>query len=271
VAVSSKHLTTLVELSYRRQAPQSADLQRALHMGRAFEAEPSTPVALRSLAWRVITDSHRAAGWGIPEGDRFPACCGAAASARHGSALLIQEIAGQLAAIEGRVVLLGALAASRSVFGDWSILPTTGAFLVPLDATSRRLPQANVYHGAVGVRWGAAGELSDVFERHTTPAELAGLEVLVPRPELIAARTAGCSEDAASLECLIFCGAAYATTRAGRWRDTRRIAPRLGTTNTPLEAAYRLGIDQWLGIAIPAPKRALFAVRRLLGSRGRAA
>jgi hypothetical protein len=271
MTLETRHATSLIELCHRRGEPASADLQRGLHLARLFEADPTVPLAYRSLAWHVIIDSHSAAGWGMPEGERFPVCCGAAASVRHGCAMLIQEIAAQVAAVDGPVLLLGAMAASRSIFGDWSILPTTGAFLVPLNGTEARLPHANVYRGGVGVRWGAPGDLRDVFEHHTQLAELSGLEVRIPKPELIAARTAGCSDDAATLHCLIFCGAAHAAVQAGRWRDVRKIAPRLGSEHTPLEAAYRLGIDRWLGIDIPAAKRAVFAVRRLLGSRGRAA
>jgi hypothetical protein len=271
MALETRHALSLIELSARRGEPASADLQRALHLARLFETDRTVPLAYRSLAWHVIIESHQAAGWAMPEGERFPVCCGAAASARHGCALLTQEIVEQVRSVDGPVMLFGAMAASRSVFGNWSIFPATGAFLVPLDGKGRLLPRANVYHGAVGVRWGSAGDLREVFERHSTRAELAGVEVLIPKPQLIAARTAGCSDNPASLECLIYCGAAHAAVRAGRWRDTRRIAPRLGSDHAPLEAAYRLGIDQWLGISIPAPRRALLAVRRLLGSRGRAA
>jgi hypothetical protein len=270
MALESKHVTSLVELAHRRRAPQSADLQRGLHLARLFEADPTVPLPFRSLAWRVITDSHLAAGWPMPEGERFPACCGAAASARHGCALLTQEIAEQAAAVKGPVLVLGALAASRSVFGDWGVLPTAGAYLVPLDEPGGDLPPANVYHGSVGVRWGSAGELRDVFVRYSSPAELAGVAVLVPSPQLITARTAGCSRHAAELECLIFCGAAYASSRAGRWREAKKIAARLGAGHSPVEAAYRLGIDRWLGIEIPIARRAVFSLRRLLGA-GRAA
>jgi hypothetical protein len=271
MALETRHATSLIELCSRRGEPASADLQRGLHLARLFETDHSVPLAYRSLAWHVITDSHQAAGWAMPEGERFPVCCGAAASTHHGCALLIQEIAGQVAAVEGPIMLFGAMAASRSLFGSWSVLPVTGAFLVPLNGKGARLPQANVYRGAVGVRWGSAGDLLELFERHSTPVDLAGVDVRIPSVELIAARTAGCLDNPAGLECLIFCGAAYAAVRKGRWREVRRIAPQLGGNQTPLEAAYRLGIDRWLGIEMAPTKRVVLAVRRLLGRRGRAA
>jgi hypothetical protein len=266
MAISTKHVTSLVELSQRRDEPKSADLQRSLHLARTFEADPSTPIAFRSLTWHVITDSHAAAGWEMPDGERFPACCGAAASAQHGCALLIQDVAEQAESVSGPVLLLGALAASRSIFGDWNILPTSGAFLVPLTADSGDLPPASLYRSSVGVKWGAPGDLRNLFTKHSTAVELAGLEVLIPAPELITARTAGCAHEPASLECLIFLGAAHAAVHAGAWDDALRIAPQLGKHNKPLDTACRLGIDRWLGLGVSAPRRAYLALKRILGN-----
>ena len=270
MAVKTKHLMSLVELSRRRHEPASADLQRGLHHARIFEADPSTPLALRSLAWHIITDSHTAAGWPMPDGERFPSCCGAAASAKHGCAMLMNDIADQVVTIDGPVLLLGALAASRSVFGDWNILPTSGAFLVPLEGDTGNRPPANVYHGSVGVKWGSPGDLGDVFKKFSIPAELAGREILIPAPPLIAARTAGCANQADNLACLIFTAAAHAAVTADSWDDVVSIAPRLGPNNAPLATAMRLGIDSWLGLGISAPRRAVRALRRFFGS-GRAA
>jgi hypothetical protein len=268
--LEKKHLMSLVELAHRRDAPQGADLQRGLHLGRLFEADRTVPLAFRSLAWHVITDSHAAAGWPMPEGERFPSCCGAAASAAHGCAMLTQDIAEQAAAVEGPVLLLGALAASRSIFGSWSIVPTSGAFLVPLDADTGTLPPASLYHSSVGVKWGAAGELRDIFAKYSNTEELAGIEVLIPKPELITARTASCAKQPDDLECLIFIAAAHAVVRSGGWAKARKIAPRLGPKNAPLETAILLGIDKWLGLEISAPRRAALAIRRILRP-GRAA
>jgi hypothetical protein len=271
MALDTKHLMSLVELAHRRHEPAGADLQRSLHLARMFEADPSVPVAFRSLAWHVVIESHEVAGWPIPKGERFPACCGGAASARHACALLIQEIAEYVASMDGRVVVLGALAASRALYGSWHVLPTSGAYLVPLEEkTNGDLPPPTVFHGSVGVRWGSAGPLRDVFEEHTSSAELAGREVLIPTPELITARTAGCGESAATLECLIFCTAAHTAAEAGSWPTVRDIAPRLGLKHAPVEAACRLGIERWLGLEVSAPRRAVFAVKRLL-ARHRAA
>ena len=270
MAVGIKHVMSLVELSRRRREPASADLQRSLHHARVFEADPSTPLALRSLAWQVITESHAAAGWPMPDGERFPSCCGAAASAKHGCAMLAQDIADQVATIDGPVLLLGALAASRSVFGDWNTLPASGAFLVPLESAAGDRPSADVYRSPVGIKWGAPGDLRDVFVRYSTTAELAGIEVMIPNPELITARTAACANQPDSLECLIFVAAAHAAVEAGTWNDAVSIAPRLGPGNAPLPTAMRLGIDRWLGLGISVPKRAVLALRRLLRP-GRAA
>jgi len=266
MAVETKHVMSLVELSQRRHEPASADLQRGLHHARVFEADPSTPIALRSLAWHVITESHAAAGWEMPDGERFPACCGAAASAQHGCALLIQDVAEQAESVSGPVLLLGALAASRSIFGDWNILPTSGAFLVPLTADSGDLPPATLYRSSVGVKWGAPGDLRNLLTKHSTAVEFAGLEILIPNAELITARTASCAHEPASLECLIFLGAAYAAVLAGAWDDALEIAPQLGEHNAPLDTACRLGIDRWLGVRVSAPRRAYLALKRLLGN-----
>jgi len=270
MAVETKHLTSLVELSHRRRAPQSADLQRGLHLARLFENDPTVPIAYRSLAWHVITDSHTAAGWPMPNGERFPSCCGAAASTQHGCALLIHDIAEQAASVDGPVLLLGALAASRSIFGDWNILPATGAFLVPLDADTGDLPPATLYHRSVGVKWGAPGGRRELLVKHSTPVDLAGTEVLIPAPQLITARTAGCANEPASLECLIFVAAAHASVLNGTWGSAVRTAPRLGPKNAPIDTAIRLGIDRWLGLDVSAPRRAVIALRRLFGG-GRAA
>ncbi len=157
-----------------------------------------------------------------------------------------------------------------SVFGDWNILPTSGAFLVPLEGDTGNRPPANVYHGSVGVKWGSPGDLGDVFKKFSIPAELAGREILIPAPPLIAARTAGCANQADNLACLIFTAAAHAAVTADSWDDVVSIAPRLGPNNAPLATAMRLGIDSWLGLGISAPRRAVRALRRLFGS-GRAA
>ena len=264
--LETKHLMSLVELAHRRHEPAGADLQRSLHLARMFEADPSVPVAFRSLAWHVLTESHEAAGWPIPKGERFPACCGAAASARHGCALLIHEIAEYVKGMNGPVLVLGALSASRSLYDSWHVLPTAGAYLVPLDEeTNGDLPAAAAYHNTPGVRWGSPGDLRDIFEHHTTTAELAGREVLIPNPELVTARTAGCGENTTTLECLIFCTAAYAAAEAGSWPTVRAIAPRLGNRQAPVEAACHLGIERWLGLEVSAPRRAVIAVKRLLG------
>ena len=270
MALELKYVTSLVELAQRRKAPQSADLQRGLHLARLFEADPSVPLAFRSLAWHVITDSHTAAGWPMPTGERFPSCCGAAASVAHGCSMLVQDIAEQAATVDGPVILLGALAASRSIFGSWNILPTSGAFLVPLDTESGPHPPANVYHSSVGVKWGSAGDLHDVFIEHSTTEELAGIEILIPAPELIAARTAGCGTQPDNLACLIFIGAAHTAVTSGSWKSAKKIAPRLGSQNAPLETVMQMGIDRWLGLSISAPRRAALAIRRFLRP-GRAA
>lgn len=270
MALETKHLTSLVELSYRRRTPQGADLQRGLHLARMFEADPSTPIALRSLAWHVITESHEAAGWPMPDGERFPSCCGGAASAQHGCAMLMQDIAEQVATIDGPVLLLGALAASRSVFGNWNILPAAGAFLVPLDGAAAGRPPADVYRSPVGVKWGSPGDLRDVFAKYSTTEDFAGIEVLIPAPELITARTAKCAKEPANLECLIFTAAAHAAVESGSWKNSLSIAPRLGPNNAPLATANQLGIDKWLGLNVSAARRAALALRRLLRP-GRAA
>ena len=87
MAVKTKHLMSLVELSQRRAEPASANLQRRLHLARLFEADPSTTIAFRSLAWLGVgVSAPRRAYLALKRllGNRRAACAKTAES--HGGA-----------------------------------------------------------------------------------------------------------------------------------------------------------------------------------------
>jgi hypothetical protein len=255
----------MVEIWARKDKPQTADLQRALHAAKVLENDPSSPIHLRAFAWRLAVETHRAVEWDIPADVNLASCRAAAASLSHSASLLIHEISKQVRGIESPVLLLGALAASRSVFGRWDMVPANGALLVSLDleeeqgrADGADLPEVH------SLLWAAPGKLREVYEQNASPVALDSVNVLVPHPELVAARGNFQRLRPEDFETLLFCGAALASVAAGRWTQVLRIAKILGHPATPLEIAVSLGIDERLGLEISRPRRLSLAVRRFL-------
>ena len=255
----------MVEIWARKDKPQTADLQRALHAAKVLENDPSSPIHLRAFAWHLAVETHRAVEWDLPADINLASCRAAAASLSHSASLLIDDIAEQVHDIASPVLLLGALAASRSVFGRWDMVPANGALLVSLDLEEEEgRPDGADLPEVHSLRWAAPGKLREVYEQNASPAALNGAKVLVPRPELVAARTNFRHLRPDDPETLLFCGAALASVAAGHWKHVIRIARALGHPATPLEIAVSLGIEDRLGLKISRTRRLSLAVRRFL-------
>lgn len=255
----------MVEIWARKEEPHTADLQTALHAAKVLESGPSSPTHLRAFAWHLVVETHHFVGWDIPADASFASCRAAAASLSHSASLLVDEISEQVRGIASPVLLLGALAASRSIFGRWDLLPANGALLVSLDleqGASR--PDGADLPEVHSLRWVAPGRLRELYEEHASPTALNGDQVLVPNPELIAARSTFRILRPQDPETLIFCGAAHASVIRGRWNDVKKVARVLGHRGAPTEIAVSLGIDHRLGLQISRQRRAVLALRRLL-------
>ena len=254
----------MVEIWARKDEPETADLQRVLHAAQALENDPSSPVHLRAFAWHLAVETHRAVGWDLPADATLASCRAAADSLSHAASLLTEEIAKQIHSFARPVLLLGALAGSRSVFGRWDLLPASGAILVPLD-----LEEKGPYAGADlsevhGIRWVAPGRLHDVYDKQALPDVLHGDQVLIPQPELVAARSTLRPLRPEDPETLLFCGAAFKAATFGRWPNVLRISKILGHRHAPLESAVQLGIEKRIGLEVSRAQRTIIAFRRIL-------
>ncbi len=254
----------MVELWARREEPQTADIRRALHTAKILENDPSSPTHLRAFAWHLAVESHQAVGWDLPSDVSLASCRAAAASLSHSASLLIDEITEQVHGIASPVLLLGAFAAGRSVFGRWDLVPASGTLLVSLDLEEEGRPDGADLPEIHGVRWVAPGKLRDVYEQHASPAALDGDQVLVPAPELVVARITSRGLGPEDPETLIFCGAALAAADDGAWADVMRIARSLGHRDSPFELAVELGIDGRLGLDVGRGRRSVMALRRFI-------
>jgi len=227
----------MVEIWARKDELQTADLKRVLHAASALEDDPSSPTHLRAFAWHLVVETHRAAG-------------------------LINDISEQVHGVEGPVLLLGALGASRSAFGRWDLLPADGAFLIALDnedePTSTTLPEAH------GIHWAAPGQLRSIYGANSFPVALNGDQVLVPLPALVAARGASRALRPEDPEALLFCGAALEAASSDSWPEVMRIAKALGNGTAPIDLAVQLGIDTRLGLEVGKVRRSMLALHRLL-------
>ena len=262
--IAIRHIQTMVEIWARKDEPETADLQQALHTAKVLENDPSSPTHLRAFAWHLAVESHEAVGWDLPSDVSLASCRAAAASLSHASSLLINQITELVHGIASPVLLLGAFAASRSVFGRWDMVPAGGTLLVSLDLEEEGRPDGADLPEIHGIRWVAPGRLRDVYEEHASPAALDGDQVLVPDPELIVARSTSRGLGPEDPEALIFCGAALAAANEDSWADVMRTAKSLGHGSVPFELAVELGIDGRLGLEVGRAQRSLIALRRLI-------
>jgi len=263
VPISIRQLQTMVELWARRDEPQTADIRRALHAAEVLENDASSPTHLRAFAWHLAVESHQAVGWDLPADLNLASCRAAAASLSHSASLLIDQITEQVHGLAIPVLLLGAFAASRSIFGRWDLLPASGSLLVSLDLEEEGRPDGADVREIHGIRWVAPGRLREVYEQNSSPVALNGDQVLVPNPELIVARSYSRSLGPEDPEALLFCGAALAAADDDAWADVTRIAKVLGHRDSPTEVAVELGIDDRLGLEVGKARRSMIALRRL--------
>lgn len=262
--IEIRHLQTLVGIWSRKDEPETADIQRALHIAHKLETSPHGPTHLRAFAWHLVVATHDAVGWQLPADTSLAVCRAAAASLAHAASTLMAEITEQMEGAGGPVVLLGALAASRAVFGRWDLVPGHGAVLVSLDLEAANLPAASELPPVRGVLWAGPDRRLELYRRFTVADHVDGRELLLPSPELVAARVSGRPLHPLDVECLLFCGAAHASVRSGRWNDVTRIASALGRRFAPLDVAVQLGIDRQLGLEVGALQRLLLGLRRRL-------
>ena len=249
----------MVEIWARRDEPETADLRRVIHAANALQDDPSSPVHLRAFAWRLVVDTHRAAGWSLPTDVSFASCRAAADSLFHACSLLTAEVAAQLRGADGPSLLLGGLADSQSVFGRWDLVPADGAVLVALDRREETYVDPADLPVTNGVHWVGAGASHQLYRQLTTTATLETSEVLVPRPELVAARVANAGLRPDDPAALVFCGAAFVTED---WDEVTRIAKGLGRAPALYEAAVALGLEQYLGVKAGGVQKWLRAVKR---------
>jgi hypothetical protein len=254
-------LLEILDLWPRCLASDAEAGERAHQLAHLIGSDRATTVTLRSLAWHLVLVSHRSAGLEAPSGALLAPCASAAASAGHASQLVLDELLGQLPAREGRVLLLGPLAASRVLLGRWDVLPAQGAVLVALDRPSPA-PSAATVATASGVRWAAPGPVGELAAASAHTDRVGAREVVLPSPELLAVLSARQALSAHELDTVVFCAAARATVAAGAWERALELAAALGTAETPTDAASRLGVDAWLGLKVPMLSRLSSVVRR---------
>jgi hypothetical protein len=261
VPISTRLLYTLVEIWARRGEPETADLQRAVRAGEILENDLSSPIHLRAFAWRLVTETHRAVRWELPSDVSLASCRAAADSLIHATSLLATDVSSQLRGVGTPVLILGGSADSRAVFGRWDLIPSNGATLVSLEGDDQGHPSLIDLPTAGGVRWASAGNQRQLYEENSVPVSLNGEQVLVPRPEMVAARVAHRDVKTDDPAALLFCAAVLSV---GDWDEVLRIAKRLGRSAAPIEAALALGLAPSLGLRIGPVWRRLHALRRFL-------
>ena len=263
MAVTIGMLQALIELGHRRHEPDGPDVPRALSIARSLEADPTTPTFLKSYIWYLVNDIHDAAGWAIPPNEALPQCHGAAVSVAHGCELMLYELTSEIRKAEAPVMALGVLAAGRSLFGRWDMLPARGALLLPLDEDLDESTLVDALASQQGVRWGHTGSLRKPLLENSKGATLNTLPVHVPTPELIAARAATKPTGPNDLETFLFLAAAHASVQRGTWDHTVELAQRIRRDGAPLDAAIRFGLADWLGIEIRPLTRIRIKARSL--------
>lgn len=255
---------SMIDLWSRREEPDGPDVPRALHVARALEADPETPDYLRGLAWHLVTEIHRSAGWQVPDTEKLTLCHGAASSISHGSALLLGDVAAAIAGVDTPVLVLGALAASRSLFDRWDVLAARGALLVPLVRVADETTLVDVLASQQGIRWGRPGSLLETLRLNSREVELGGHTVRVPTAALIAARAAEKPGPPCDISSFLLCAAAHQASARNTWHVTEIVAHRLGRDRALRNAAVRCGLKDWLGVQIPRAAKITVRIRELL-------
>ncbi|MEJ2581941.1 MAG: hypothetical protein P8127_09980 [Acidobacteriota bacterium] len=139
-------------------------------------------------------------------------------------------------------------------------VPAEGAVLVALDDRGEGHLDPGDLSIASGVHWARTGPNHELYRQHTVATTLETSEVLVPRPELVAARVADPGLRPEDPAALVFCGAAFA---AEDWDEVTRIAKGLGRASGLYEAAVSLGLDGYLGMQAGGVQKWLRALTRV--------
>ena len=260
------HLQVLIELWSRRHSPATADLTRAVGIAEALDRERTTPLAIKALTYRIVTELHASAGWEMGDALPLASCRSAATSVAQTSHLLLAEVGAHLEGAAGPVLILGVLGAGRRIFGRWDALPTAGCLLVPLFDFDGELPSGSEFPVHRGVRWSTSTRHHDLLARGAEDAELDGRAVKVPDPVVTAARACVRAGDPFAVEGIVFAAAAHAACSEGRWGEVVSIASRLGHGRSPVDTAVTLGLDRWLGLEVGPLTRLGVGLRRVLGN-----
>lgn len=262
--VSLRLVHSLIELWGRRDEPDGPDVPQSLHVARELEADADAPSYLRGFAWHLVTDIHRAAGWPIPDTENLALCHGAASSIEHASALLLSDIASAIGDADAPVLVLGALAAGRSLFDRWDLLAARGALLIPLVQVEEESTLVDVLANQQGIHWGRPGSLIETLRLNSREVDLGGRKVRVPTAAMIAARAAEIPGPPADISSFLFCAAAYHAANHGTWHVAQIVAQRLGRDAALRTSAIRSGLDDWLGIQVPPAAKITVRIRELL-------
>ena len=254
----------LVDLWSRRHEPVDHDVPRALHLAGALEDDPNAPTHLLGFAWNLVDEMLQAAEWSLPETKALVRCRSTATSIRHSSALLLEDIAAQIAGTEAPVLILGALGAGRSLLGRWDLVPASGAMLVALDGDSHGDALAPAVPGQQGIRWARAGGLAELLGRHSRKTEIAGVAVRVPSPPLIAARIADPPGPPGDISSFLFCAAAHAAIQGHQWDVVRPIAVSIGRGAAVREASVHFRLEDHLDVHIPAVRKLAGRIRHVV-------
>ena len=260
-----ERLKLLIELWSRREEPASHDLRQAVRIAERLDGDGSAPVAMKALAYRIVTELHTMAGWEVDESAALSACRSAATSVAQTSQLLLQEVETQLRGAPGPALILGVLGAGRRLFGRWDVLPATGSQLVQRFDFDGELPSGSQFPVHRGVRWTASDDHHSLLVAGAVDAELGRCRVQVPDPVVTAARAGTRVCDPREVEGIVFAAAAHAACEAGRWDEVLETARGLGHRNAPVECAVHLGIDRWLGLSVGPVTRLGIGLRRMVG------
>jgi len=251
MAISTDLIQSLIELWSRRSEPEDSDVSHSLSITRSLESDDEAPAFIKGFSWNLTTSLNEATGRETPESEDLSRCRDAAESIAQSCAVLLHDIASEVVKSDDLVLVLGVAAASRSLFGRWDLLPAQGALLICLVPPELESTHIDALPIESGVIWGSAGTKLEMLDRHSTTVQMNNITVRVPNAELIAGRTTGRMTDSADLEKFLFSAAAYQATSSGTWKHTRKIAKRLGHSDTPRQAVFKHGMGDWLGVDDP--------------------
>jgi hypothetical protein len=263
MAVNLGLLQSLIEMWGRRSEPEDSDLPRAIDLTKSIETDEAVPPFIKGFAFRTTKALHEAAGKELPENKHFVNCEMAAESVAKNTAGLLGDIACEVVTSDNLVLVLGMTSVSKSLFGEWDLLPADGAQLISLVPPEQEVTHVEAIPAHRGVHWGSAGSKLEMLDRHSTTVQVNGITIRIPNTELIAARTTSPQNIFTDLDTFVFCAAAWNASRTGTWKYARRIARKLGHEDSPRNAVIKLGLAEWLGIEVPPLTKVRIKVKTL--------